>query len=279
METAEQIKEVVKEKYAQIATQSNEKNGQESACCSRSSNYSIFSEDYSQLEGYDKDADLGLGCGIPTQFANIKTGDVVIDLWFGAGNDAFVVRSIIGEKGKVIGIDMTDAMIEKARLNNDRLGFNNVEFRLGEIEKIPCTSDVADVVVSNCVLNLVPDKAKAFSEIYRVIKKGGHFCVSDIVLIGVLPEKIKKHAEMYAGCVSSAIQKSEYLGFINSAGFSNIEIKKERTLMIPDDILEQYLNAEELEQFKNSKAEIQSITVYAEKLVEKTCCGSKSSCC
>ena len=281
METAEQIKEIVKEKYGQIANQSREYN-QKSCCgsggCS-TENYSIFSEDYSKLEGYNEDADLGLGCGIPTEFANISSGNFVIDLGSGAGNDAFVVRSIIGEKGKVIGIDMTEAMIERARLNNDKLGFNNVEFRLGEIEKLPITSGVADVVVSNCVLNLVPDKRKAFSEIFRVLKDGGHFCISDIVLIGELPDKIRKQAEMYAGCVSSAIQKNEYLGFIKDVGFSNIEIKKERTLVLPDDILEQYLTKDEIEKFKSSKSEIQSITVYAGKQSIQNFCEPGSDCC
>ncbi|HMZ66954.1 MAG TPA: arsenite methyltransferase, partial [Leptospiraceae bacterium] len=228
---------------------------------------------------YNKEADLGLGCGIPTQFANIQEGNIVIDLGSGAGNDAFVVRSIVGEKGKVLGIDMTEAMIEKARMNNENLGFNNVEFRLGEIEKIPSTSNVADVVVSNCVLNLVPDKAKAFSEIHRVLKNGGHFCISDIVLAGNIPDILRKHADMYAGCVSSAIQKTEYLAHIKNAGFANIEIKKEKVLTIPDDILQEYLTKEELELFKNSKTEIQSITVYAEKHSKKSCCEPNSGCC
>lgn len=281
METTEQIKEIVKEKYGQIANQPKEQN--QKSCCGSGSctsgNYSIFSEDYSRLEGYNKEADLGLGCGIPTQFANIQEGNMVIDLGSGAGNDAFVVRSIVGEKGKVLGIDMTEAMIEKARMNNENLGFNNVEFRLGEIEKIPSTSNVADVVVSNCVLNLVPDKAKAFSEIHRVLKNGGHFCISDIVLAGNIPDILRKHADMYAGCVSSAIQKTEYLAHIKNAGFANIEIKKEKVLTIPDDILQEYLTKEELELFKNSKTEIQSITVYAEKHSKKSCCEPNSGCC
>lgn len=268
MKTAESIKEVVKDAYGKIANQSIEHS--QGSCCggcgSSSVDYSIFSEDYSSLEGYNKDADLGLGCGVPTEFANIKSGDVVIDLGSGAGNDAFVVRSIVGDSGKVIGIDMTDLMVKKAKLNNDKLGFSNVEFKLGEIENLPCESNSADVVISNCVLNLVPNKAQAFSEIHRVLKDSGHFCISDVVLNGTLPDKIREHADMYAGCVSSAIQKEEYLGFIKSSGFKNIEIKKERTLVVPEDILNQYLTKEELEMFKNSKAEILSITVYAEKV-------------
>jgi ubiquinone/menaquinone biosynthesis C-methylase UbiE len=239
--------------------------------------YTIFSEDYSRLSGYNQDADLGLGCGIPTEFANIKISDVVIDLGSGAGNDAFVARSIVGEKGKVIGIDMTEAMIERARENNDKLGFNNVEFRLGEIEKIPMASNKANVIVSNCVLNLVPNKEKAFSEIYRILKNEGHFCISDIVLIGEIPEKLKKVAEMYAGCVSGAIQKEEYLSIIKNAGFSNINIKKEKKVIIPESILSEYLSKEEMKEFSDSKFEIKSITVYAEKKAEASCCGP--GCC
>jgi ubiquinone/menaquinone biosynthesis C-methylase UbiE len=280
MNTTESIKEMVKDKYGQIAKHSKEKN--QSSCCGSGScstqEYTIFSEDYSKLQGYNEDADLGLGCGVPTQFANIKKGDVVIDLGSGAGNDAFVARSIVGEKGKVIGIDMTEAMIEKARLNNDKLGFNNVEFRLGDIEKIPCTANVADVVISNCVLNLVPNKVAAFSEIYRVLKDDGHLCISDIVLNGELPEKLKTLAEMYAGCVAGAIQKNEYLEVIKEVGFTNVSIKKEKQIIIPDDILSQYLSKEEIETYKKSKLEVISLTVFAEKQKEQ-CCNSSSCCC
>ncbi|MCE9501069.1 MAG: arsenite methyltransferase [Leptospira sp.] len=279
MQTTESIKEMVKDKYSQIAKQSKEQN--ESSCCGSSCcsavDYSLFSEDYSKLEGYEESADLGLGCGVPTQFANIKQGDVVIDLGSGAGNDAFVARSIVGEKGKVIGIDMTDAMIEKARLNNEKLGFNNVEFRLGDIEKIPGTAGIADVVISNCVLNLVPDKEKAFSEIYRVLKDDGHICISDIVLNGEIPEKLKSLAEMYAGCVSGAIQKNEYLKIMNKAGFTNISIKKEKPINIPEDVLDQYLSKEEIATLSNSKLEVLSVTVYAEKKARENCCAP--GCC
>ena len=209
MQTDEQLKEIVKQKYNEIALQDKETN-QSSCCgsgCCSTEVYNIMSDDYTELEGYNPDADLGLGCGLPTQFAKIKAGDTVIDLGSGAGNDCFIARAEAGESGKIIGIDFTPAMIDKARANAEKRGFNNVEFRQGDIEKMPVTSNVADVIVSNCVLNLVPNKDGVISEIYRVLKPGGHFSISDVVLMGELPEALQKDAEMYAGCVSGAIQK------------------------------------------------------------------------
>ena len=277
METNEQIKEMVKQKYSEIALQDKETNA--SSCCGAggcsTEVYNIMSEEYDELNGYNPDADLGLGCGLPTNFAKIKKGDTVVDLGSGAGNDCFVARAETGETGKVIGIDFTEAMIDKARTNAEKLGFNNVEFRQGDIEKIPMTSKVADVVVSNCVMNLVPDKPKAFGEVHRILKPGGHFSISDIVLVGELPEKIKTAAEMYAGCVASAIQKEDYLGIIQNAGFKNVQLQKEKVIIVPDDILKNYLNDEEIQQYKNSSTDIFSITVYGEK--EKECCGT--DCC
>ncbi|MEP7129181.1 MAG: arsenite methyltransferase [Chitinophagales bacterium] len=285
METNEKIKQQVKETYSEIAKQ--EKTVNASSCCGATGCsgevYNIMAEDYSQLKGYNPDADLGLGCGLPTQFAKIKKGDVVIDLGSGAGNDCFVARAETGETGKVIGIDMTNAMIDRARTNAEKLGFHNVEFRLGEIEHLPVTSNIADVVVSNCVLNLVPDKEKAFTEIYRVLKPGGHFSISDIVLNGVLPEKLLKTAEMYAGCVSGAVQKETYLQFIRNSGFENITLQKERLITIPDDILSSYLTVEELNTYKNSGVGIHSITVFAEKKTDvkgiTAACCDKTICC
>lgn len=280
METPEQLKAMVREKYSAIALRDQETN-QSSCCgsgCCSTEVYNIMNDDYSTLEGYNPDADLGLGCGLPTQFAQIKKGDIVIDLGSGAGNDCFIARKEAGETGKVIGIDFTPAMIDKARTNAEKLGFNNVEFRQGDIEKIPITANTADVIVSNCVLNLVPDKAGVFREIYRVLKPGGHFSISDIVLMGTLPEKIQQAAEMYAGCVAGAIQKNEYLALIETAGFKNILLQKEKPIIIPDDILNQYLDATEIAAFKTTRAGIVSVTVYAEKPVEaKACCGP--DCC
>ena len=262
-----QIKEMVKQKYSEIALQDKETNS--CSCCGSGSCstevYNIMSEDYKDLEGYNPDADLGLGCGLPTQFAKIKKGDVVIDLGSGAGNDCFIARAETGETGKVIGIDFTPAMIEKARANAEKRGFNNVEFRQGDIENMPVTANAADVVVSNCVLNLVPNKHAIFKEIYRVLKVGGHFSISDIVLVGELPEKLQEAAEMYAGCVAGASLKTDYLGFIKQAGFKNITIQKDKPVILPDAILGNYLSKEEIAAYQACPPMIHSITVYAEK--------------
>lgn len=277
MQTDEQVKEMVRQKYSEIALQDKDTN-QASCCgsgCCSTEVYNIMSDDYTQLKGYNPDADLGLGCGLPTQFAKIKKGDTVIDLGSGAGNDCFIARAETGAEGKVIGIDFTAAMIEKARNNAEKLGFNNVEFRQGDIEKMPVTANVADVIVSNCVLNLVPNKDNVFKEIFRVLKPGGHFSISDVVLVGNLPEALRKDAEMYAGCVSGAIQKEVYLELIKANGFANIQLQKEKAINIPDDILKNYLNEAELTSFKTGNTGIFSITVFAEK--PKACCGP--DCC
>lgn len=280
METSEKIKEMVKQKYSEIVLQDLETNA--TSCCGTggcsTEVYNIMNDDYSKLEGYNADADLALGCGLPTQYAKIKKGDLVVDLGSGAGNDCFVARHETGETGKVIGIDFTPAMIEKARENVEKLGYNNVEFRLGDIEKMPIAANRADVVVSNCVLNLVPDKKQAVCEIFRILKPGGHFSISDVVLVGLLPENIQSAAEMYAGCVSGALQKNDYLYIIEQTGFKNITIQKEKPIIVPDDILINYLSAEQINDFKKSGTGIFSITVYAEKPLEN-CCTPGSNCC
>lgn len=277
------IKELVKEKYSEIASQSKEKNY--SSCCGATTSckevYSIMSDEYQGLEGYNPDADLGLGCGLPTEFAKIEEGDTVIDLGSGAGNDAFIARKIVGEKGRVIGVDFTEKMIELAKINAAKLGYKNVEFRHGDIDSMPLFSNKGDVVVSNCVLNLVPNKHKVFGEIFRILKPGGHFSISDIVIEGELPAKWKEIAALYAGCVSGAIQKNEYLGIIEEAGFTNITLQKDKTIVIPDEILAEYLSEEEVNEYKKSKVRITSITVYADKPSkdERKCCEPGSGCC
>lgn len=280
MSTNQELKEMVKDRYSKIAEQSKTQN--ESSCCGGtdccgSIDYTIFADDYTKLKGYNPDADLGLGCGLPTAFAQIKEGDTVVDLGSGAGNDVFIAREITGDKGKVIGIDFTDVMIEKARANNDKLGFNNVEFRYGDIENLPITSNSTDVIISNCVLNLVPNKQKAFGEIFRTLKPGGHLSVSDIVTSGTLPENIRSAAEMYAGCIGGAMIKEEYIKIIKDTGFENIKLQKEKEIKLPKDLLLKYLKEEELNEFIKSGVGITSIHVYAEKPVTKTetrtCCN------
>lgn len=279
MPTEQELKELVRQKYSEIALQDKDTNAASccgaNSCCSTEV-YNIMSEDYTTLEGYNADADLGLGCGLPTEFARIKPGDVVIDLGSGAGNDCFVARSQTGATGKVIGIDFTEAMIEKARANAEKLGYHNVEFRQGDIEQMPVGGGIADVVVSNCVLNLVPNKRNVVKEIFRVLKTNGHFSISDIVLAGTLPQNLQTAAEMYAGCVSGAIQKDEYLQIIKEAGFEHITIQKEKEIFIPDDILSQYMSSEEIAGFRNSDTGIYSLTVYARK---PNCCTPGSGCC
>lgn len=262
------LKQVVKEKYGEIAKQSKEQ--AESSCCGSTGccstvDYTIFSENYQNLEGYSPDADLGLGCGIPTQFAGIDKGDSVLDLGSGAGNDCFVARAIVGVSGQVTGLDFTDEMLVKANENNKRLGYTNVKFVRGDIEEMPFAGNQFDVVISNCVLNLVPDKKKAFSEIYRVLKPDGHFCVSDVVIKGTLPENLREDAEMYAGCVAGAINMDEYLGIIKEKGFKNIQIHKQKEISLPDELLSKHLSCNEIEVFKSGKVGIFSITVSAEK--------------
>lgn len=262
----EELKIIVREKYSEIV----KNNDQSASCCGTGSSccgtdYTVFSENYQDLKGYNPDADYNLGCGIPTEYAQIKQGDTVVDLGSGAGNDCFVARAFTGEEGKVIGIDMTEAMIEKARSNNNKLGFKNVEFRLGDIEQMPVESGSTDVVISNCVLNLVPDKDKAFAEIFRILKPGGHLSVSDVVLRGFLPGKIQQAAEMYAGCVSGAIDIDLYIRKMEKAGLKNIKVQKEKAINLPDETLLEWLNRKELEEFRQSGSGIFSITVYAEK--------------
>ena len=265
----EDLKSVVKEKYGEIAKRSLAQLDNTTCCgtqcCGEPHDFTAFNDDYSKLKGYTIDADLKLGCGIPTEVAAIKSGDVVVDLGSGAGNDAFVVRALVGDKGTVIGIDMTEPMIEKARKNAQTLGFSNVEFRLGDIEEMPVESTSVDVVISNCVLNLVPDKVKAFKEMLRVLKVGGHFSVSDIVLTRMLPKEIQEAAEMYAGCVSGAILESEYLGIVEQTGFKNIVVKIEKPIQLPAEVLSKYLSAADVERFQNDGAALKSITVFAEK--------------
>lgn len=295
MKKEKELKDVVRARYTSIAEQG--KIEQSPSCCGSKTLspkiYHIMMEDYTGTDGYAEDADLGLGCGLPTQYAHIKRGDVIIDLGSGAGNDCFVARHETGPEGKVIGIDFTPAMIKKARTHAEKLGYHNVEFREGDIDDLPVNDQVADVVISNCVLNLVPDKQKVIREIFRVLKPGGHFSISDIVLVGDLPEALRQDAEMYAGCMAGAIQKQEYLQLLKDHGFLNIALQKEKPVSIPDDLLKKYLKPAEISDFNTSSIGIFSISVYAEKSkkmpqqdanpspspVERSCCSPDPGCC
>ncbi len=270
METNNELKEVVRSKYGAIAKSSSGSGccGPAASCCgdSGSVEFTMIGDQYKNIDGYVAEADLGLGCGIPTEFADIKKGDTVLDLGSGAGNDVFVARSITGESGKVIGVDMTEEMITKANINNQKLGYRNVEFKLGDVENLPVENNTVDVVISNCVLNLVPDKQKAFSEIYRVLKPGAHFCVSDIVIQGEMTEELRKSAELYAGCVSGAIDQDKYLKIIHDSGFENIEIKKSRRVDLPEELLRTYLSENGIQDYKNNLKGVFSITVTGVKI-------------
>src|SRR5690554_1772173 len=262
---AEDLKLVVKEKYGAIAGQSSLLEQPQGCCgpsgCCGELEFSMLGDEYTGVAGYNPDADLGLGCGLPTEFADLKNGNSVLDLGSGAGNDCFVARSLVGDTGKVIGLDFSEEMLEKANLNLQKTSYNNIEFIVGDIENIPLTGSIFDVVISNCVLNLVPDKHRAFEEIYRVLKPGGHFCISDVVLYGSLPEELKEAAELYVGCVSGAVLKDDYVNIIKQPGFKNIEIKKEKPINIPDSVLTKYLDVTGINTFRQSNNGIFSITI------------------
>lgn len=270
MQTPEELKKIVKDKYTQIAEQTKEANassccGATSSCCGDGMDYSIMADDYTGQEGYVPEADLALGCGIPTEHAGIRPGMTVLDLGSGAGNDVFIAAREVGPSGHVIGIDMTEQMIGKANTNKAKLGMENVEFRLGEIEQLPVADNSIDVVISNCVLNLVPDKAAAFAEIFRVLRPGGNFTVSDIVVEGDLPDALRSVAELYAGCVSGAERRNTYLDHIANAGFISVSIPKEKAIHMPTEILEEVLSSLPDAKETMKKARLVSVTVHAVK--------------
>jgi len=258
------LKLAVQKKYGEIATAVDETGltgcGCGTSCCS-GSEYSSFNDSYDNLQGYNPDADLGLGCGIPTDFAGLKPGDRVLDLGSGAGNDCFVARALAGETGHVTGLDFTEEMIAKAEKNLAKLGYTNVNFVQGDIENMPLPDNQFDVILSNCVLNLVPDKQKAFSEIMRVLKPGGHFCVSDVVLKGKLPEQMRIDAELYVGCVSGALEMDEYIRIIGEQHFKEITVYKEKQITLPDTLLANYAESDEIREYMTGSKGVFSITV------------------
>ena len=234
MQTDETTKEAVRERYANIAAGNPLPIA--ASCCGTSGLTSFVEDGYERIEGYAREADLSLGCGLPTAHAAIAPGETLVDLGSGAGNDAFIAARAVGPAGRVIGVDMTPEMIAKAQANAAKLGAANVEFRLGEIEALPIDSGTIDVVISNCVLNLVPNKRKAFAEIHRILKPSGRFSVSDVVLDGELPESVRRSAELWAGCVAGALPKSEYLAIAREAGF-DLVVEKERPIDVPSDVV------------------------------------------
>jgi arsenite methyltransferase len=266
-ESAEALKELVREKYGQLARAGGNCCGPTS-CCGTSNEGAPFvhiNEDYTGREGYVADADLGLGCGIPVDAADLRPGQTVVDLGSGAGNDVFVARRMVGETGKVIGVDMTPDMIRKARENAARAGYANVEFRLGEIEALPVEGGTADRVISNCVLNLVPDKRSAFAEMYRVLRPGGKFAISDVVLEGDFPEGLRRAAELYIGCVSGAMEKNAYLEALKAAGFAAIRVTGEKALEVPEDLLAAYLDEGQRRSLAESGVRVLSVTLQGAK--------------
>lgn len=259
------MKELVKQRYNDLALLDKASIG---CCCNPMAPaipskkvFTMMSEDYSQLKGYESDADLGVGCGLPTKYARIQKGDTVVDLGSGAGNDCFIAREETGETGRVIGIDFAPQMLAKARNNATKRGFTNIVFLEGDIEEMPLSDCTANVIVSNCVLNLLPQKNKIFKEIYRVLKPGGHFCISDVVLNGTFPKEFTDNAAMYAGCIASAIQREDYLNEIEKANFTDIKVERTKTITIPDEVLQEHLDKSTIEKYKAGNVGIYSITV------------------
>jgi len=267
MSTGEDLKNIVKDKYGSIARKAGGLKGCGCGCGCSGDDLDTWTMDqaYAGTEGYVPEADLGLGCGLPVKFAGIEPGQTVVDLGAGAGNDVFIARRIVGGAGRVIGVDMTREMIDQALRNAAKLGYDNVDFKLGDIEALPLPDGIADVVISNCVLNLVPDKTRAFAEIFRVLKPGARFCISDLVLRGELPEAIKNAAAMYAGCVSGAIQENEYLDIIRAAGFADVKVEESKGITLPKGLIEKYLDAETGRKVRENGFRILSVTVTGRK--------------
>ena len=228
----EKIKKLVRNRYAKVAKTSGSCCASPTSCCSAPTSKEVsgmigYSED--EMTAVPEGANLGLGCGNPTAMASLKEGETVLDLGAGAGFDCFLAANKVGKKGKVIGVDMTPEMIDKARANAKKGKYTNVEFRLGEIENLPAADNSVDVIISNCVINLSPNKKRVFEEAFRVLSPKGRLMVSDIVLLRALPESIRKNVEAYAGCISGAEIKDKYIELIRKAGFQEVRIIEEKT--------------------------------------------------
>ena len=271
MRSEDEIRTLVRERYGAIAQTAG------AGCCAPSScgcgapaemapdGLNVIGDAYSGVAGRLEDADLNLGCGVPTRYAALRPGETVLDLGSGAGNDVFIARHEVGPEGRVLGVDMTPDMISRARANAEKLGYDNVDFRLGEIERLPVEAGSVDVVISNCVLNLVPDKARAFAEMARVLRPGGRFCVSDIVATGELPEGVRAAAGLYVGCVAGAIPEADYLGLLARVGFEDVAIAAPKPIELPDEALAPYMGPAEIASFRASGVALKSVTVLGTK--------------
>ncbi|HAY37388.1 MAG TPA: arsenite S-adenosylmethyltransferase [Bacteroidetes bacterium] len=248
----EGVKEQVRSRYAETATTGG-------GCgCSAENPFNLDS--YDEMDGYESIVDLGLGCGIPTEQADIMIGHDVLDLGSGGGIDAFVARTLVGPTGSVTGVDLTDEMVSLARLNADKLGYDNVRFLQGDIENLPFEDASFDRIISNCVINLVPNKEKVFAEMHRALRLGGSFTVSDVVLDGELPPAIRQSAEAYAGCVSGAVTREDYLNTLKRVGFFDVQVLKEHEVVLSDADLAGLASPDEIAQFRNSGARVVSLT-------------------
>lgn len=281
MNTTEEIKNSIKQRFSEIVYQSEEYIEEGCGCGSGCGCQSGTQEmEYDVEPGYHPNADLGLGTGTPTRYAGIKEGDTVVDLGSGAGMDSFLAREITGAAGKVIGVDMTERMVDKARKNSDTAGYNNVEFRLGDAENLPVSDKSAHVVIANGIISLVPDKLRAVREIYRVLKHHGAVSLSDMMLRGKMPKGLKIDAEMYTGCLAGTETMEEYIEMFEQAGFEEITIRMERKFDLPDAMLHYYLPPEDAQEFRDGVPGIYSITLTAEKPCchageeDHVCCGN-----
>ena len=268
MRSEDEIRTLVRERYGAIVREG-------ATCCAPAScgcgaemapdGLNMIGDAYGGVAGHLAEADFNLGCGVPTRHAALAPGETVLDLGSGAGNDVFIARHEVGLGGRVIGVDMTPEMIVKARANASKLGYLNVEFRLGEIEQMPVEAGSVDVVISNCVLNLVPDKASAFAEMFRVLRPGGRFCVSDIVATGELPRPVQDAAGLYVGCVAGAVSEDDYLALLGEVGFERVHIVEAKSVALPDNSLVPQMDAEELAAFRASGIVLKSVTVIGSK--------------
>jgi arsenite methyltransferase len=267
MRSEDETRALVRERYATIARGAESCCGP-AACCGDEmapDGLNVIGDAYAGVAGRLAEADLHLGCGVPTRHAALRPGETVLDLGSGAGNDAFIARHEVGPEGRVLGVDMTSEMIAKARGNAAKLGYKNVEFREGQIEQMPVDSGSIDAVISNCVLNLVPDKGRAFAEMFRVLRPGGRFCISDIVATGELPAPVREVAALYVGCVAGAMPESDYLTLLGTTGFEDVRVAEAKPIELSDDALAGYLSATDIAAFRASRIVLKSVTVLGTK--------------